>query len=145
MTDFWKTKSLEEMTTKEWESICDGCAMCCLHRIEDEDTGKIYPTWVSCQYLNMSNCQCTRYQTRSDLVKTCVTLNPKITRKLYWMPVSCSYRLLAEGKDLPPWHPLVSGNSESVHESGVSVRNKTISETEIDMDFLEDYVIDDEE
>ena len=132
MTNFWKKKPLSELNRSEWELLCDGCAKCCLHKIEDEDTGVIYSTNVVCQYLDSEQCQCRNYGQRSVLVPDCVTLNADNLQQIYFMPDTCSYRLLAEGKPLPPWHPLISGNKESPHESGNSVRGKVISELDAD-------------
>jgi uncharacterized cysteine cluster protein YcgN (CxxCxxCC family) len=121
---FWKTKSLEEMTVVEWESLCDGCARCCLVKLEDEDTGEIHFTDVGCALLDAKTCRCRDYRRRSRRIPDCVRLTPAIVRKLSWLPVTCAYRLVAQGKDLPDWHPLVSGSPESVHEASVSVRNR---------------------
>ncbi len=126
--NFWQHKALSEMTCEEWEQLCDGCAKCCLHKIEDEETGIIYGTNVVCQYLDEHNCQCSDYAHRSVLVPDCVTLSVDNLDQVYFMPSTCSYRLLAEGKPLPDWHPLLTGRKESVHESGNSVRGKVISE-----------------
>lgn len=144
MTDapFWKTKSLEEMTRAEWESLCDGCARCCLFKLEDEDTGEIYYTNVVCRLLDRHHCQCTRYTDRQTLVPTCLVLTPELVHSLKWMPSTCAYRKLAEGKDLEWWHPLVSGDPETVHRARISVRRKTVSEDEINPDDLEDHVTD---
>lgn len=125
---FWKRKTLREMTTQEWESLCDGCAKCCLHKLEDADTGAIAPTNVACRLLDMTACRCTRYSERQRLVPDCVVLEPTNVGTLSWMPSTCAYRLLAEGKDLPDWHPLVSGDRDSVHEAGISVREWAVSE-----------------
>lgn len=130
--NFWDYKTLDEMTPDEWEQLCDGCAQCCLHKIEDEETGIIYSTNVVCQYLDEQSCQCNNYENRSVLVPECVTLSIKNLQQVYFMPSSCSYRLLAEGKALPQWHPLITGQKESVHGSGHSVRGKVISELESD-------------
>lgn len=132
MTNFWENKTLEELTQSEWEQLCDGCAKCCLHKVEDEDTGIIYGTNVVCQYLNTENGQCGHYTQRSVLVPECVTLNSNNLEQVYFMPSTCSYRLLAEGKPLPSWHPLISHNKESVHEAGQSVRGKVISGLDAD-------------
>ncbi len=132
MSNFWKNKTLSELTQTEWEQLCDGCAKCCLHKVEDEDTGIIYGTNVVCQYLNIEKCQCGHYSERSILVPECVTLNSNNLEQVYFMPVTCSYRLLAEGKPLPDWHPLISHNNESVHASGNSVRDKVVSESDSD-------------
>jgi uncharacterized cysteine cluster protein YcgN (CxxCxxCC family) len=139
---FWKTISIDQMTPEEWESLCDGCGRCCLFKFQDEDTEEIFPTNVVCRLLDMQTCRCTTYRRRHKRVPTCLILNPRLVRDLNWMPETCAYRLLAEGKDLPGWHPLVSGDPESVHAAGVSVRGWALSEAEVDMDHLEDYVID---
>lgn len=121
---FWKDKSLEEMTAAEWESLCDGCARCCLVKLEDEDTGKIHFTDIGCTLLDTKACRCRDYPRRSQRVSDCVRLTPAAVRTLSWLPVTCAYRLVSEGKDLPAWHPLVSGSPDSVHEAGVSVRGR---------------------
>jgi uncharacterized cysteine cluster protein YcgN (CxxCxxCC family) len=131
-TPFWKQKSLEAMTFAEWESLCDGCARCCLVKLEDEDTGKIHFTDIGCTLLDAKACRCRDYPRRSRRVPDCVTLTPETVRTLTWLPVTCAYRLVAEGKDLPEWHPLVSGTKESVHEAGVSVRDR-VSASEDDL------------
>ncbi len=130
MANFWEDKALKELTQSEWEQLCDGCAKCCLHKVEDEDTNIIYGTNVVCQYLNIEACQCSEYSKRSILVPDCVTLDINNLEQVYFMPSTCSYRLLAEGKSLPKWHPLLTKNKDSVHESGNSVRGKVISELE---------------
>ncbi len=144
MPPFWKEKKLEEMTPAEWESLCDGCAKCCLIKFEDEDTGRIYHTNVVCELLDIYHCRCTRYAERSVLVPTCLTLNPKLIHELKWMPETCAYRLLAEGKDLPVWHPLVSGDPKTVHKAGISVRGKVVSAKDVAEEDLFDYVVDDD-
>jgi uncharacterized protein len=144
MLPFWKCKSLNEMTPTEWESLCDGCAQCCIIKFEDEDTGRIYHTNVVCELLDIYHCTCTRYPERSVLVPTCLTLTADLVKELKWMPETCAYRLLAEGKDLPDWHPLVSGDANSVHAAGASVRAKVISAKDVDEEDLPDYVTDDD-
>jgi uncharacterized protein len=124
---FWKAKSLEEMTVDEWESLCDGCARCCLVKLEDEETGEIHFTDIGCTLLDARSCRCRDYRRRSRRVPDCVRLTPAVVRTLSWLPVTCAYRLVSEGKDLPDWHPLVSGSSESVHEAGVSVRDRVFA------------------
>jgi len=126
--DFWKTKSLVEMTEHEWESLCDGCAQCCLAKVEDAQSGDVHYTDVACRYLDSDTCRCTEYTRRSELVPDCVRLTPANLGALPWMPATCAYRLLAEGEPLPQWHPLVSGSAQSVHDAGVSVRGSCISE-----------------
>lgn len=125
---FWREKRLEEMNPAEWESLCDGCGKCCLNKLEDIDTGELAYTNVACRLLDLGTCRCTRYPERSRLVPDCVTLTPDNIAGLRWMPSTCAYRLLAEGKELPYWHPLVSGDPDSVHRAGISVRGRAISE-----------------
>lgn len=136
---FWKKKSLQEMSPEEWESLCDGCARCCLHKLEDEDSGQVASTNVACHLLDIAACRCSRYGERKRLVPDCVILNPENVHQLSWMPDTCAYRLLAEGRDLKWWHPLVSGNPDSVHDAGISVRSLAISEREAGD--LEDHVV----
>ena len=126
---FWERKSLAEMTAREWESLCDGCGLCCLVRFEDELTGDIMPTRVHCRLFDPHACRCTNYENRKAHVPDCVKLEPGNIDELHWMPRSCAYRRLNEGKPLPRWHPLITGDPESVHAAGVSVRGQTISET----------------
>lgn len=137
---FWKEKSLQEMTREEWESLCDGCGKCCLHKLEDEDTGEIHCTEISCRFLDSETIQCTKYLDRQRYVGNCVVMSPDLLDKLPWMPSTCAYRLLNEGKDLPDWHPLVSGDPESVHKAGQSVKGRCIDEREAG-DY-EDHLVD---
>ncbi len=139
---FWMEKSLEEMNTEEWESLCDGCGRCCLLKLQDFDTGKVSYTSVACRLLDLDKCACTRYSERRRLVPDCVKLTPRNISKLQWMPSTCAYRLLYEGKPLEPWHPLISGNAESVHEAGISIRHRAISEREAGD--IENYILDDD-
>lgn len=125
---FWKRKSLEEMTATEWESLCDGCARCCLNKLEDEDTLEIAWTDVACRLLDGDSCQCRDYPNRQKKVHDCVQLTPEAVRTLSWLPPTCGYRLVAEGRDLYWWHPLVSGDPDTVHDAGISVRGRTVSE-----------------
>ncbi|MCP4409669.1 MAG: YcgN family cysteine cluster protein [Gammaproteobacteria bacterium] len=119
---FWKKKSLKEMSEQEWESLCDGCARCCLHKLEEHDTGKIFYTNVACHLLDLKNCRCTDYVHRHQRVTQCIRIPVDGGANLHWMPSNCAYRLLAEGRDLPDWHPLVSGDPRSVHKAGISIR-----------------------
>lgn len=144
MPPFWKTKKLTELTREEWEMLCDGCAQCCIIKFEDEDSGRVYHTNVVCELLDIYHCRCTRYPERSVLVPTCLTLNPNLIPQLKWMPETCAYRLLSEGKDLPLWHPLVSGDPKTVHKAGISVRGKVVSGRDVEEDDLPDYVVDDD-
>ncbi|HEX5380235.1 MAG TPA: YcgN family cysteine cluster protein [Phenylobacterium sp.] len=129
---FWETKRLEQMTVREWESLCDGCGLCCLVRFEDEDSGEIIPTRVHCRLLDAELCQCSDYANRKQQVPDCIKLTPRNVDRLAWMPLSCAYRRINEGRGLADWHPLISGDPESVHRAGVSVRGQTISEAELD-------------
>ena len=125
---FWQTKRLEQMTREEWESLCDGCGLCCLVRFGDEDTGEIIPTRVHCRLFDAERCTCSDYANRRDQVPDCIKLTPWNIEALEWMPKSCAYRRIHEGRPLAAWHPLVSGDPQSVHEAGVSVRGQTVSE-----------------
>ena len=137
---FWKTKTLDEMTESEWESLCDGCARCCLLKLEDVDTGDVVYTEVACRLLDLGQCRCRDYAGRSAEIPDCVRLTPATVRRLSWLPPTCAYRLVAEGQDLYWWHPLVSGDPETVHQAGISVRGRVVPEAEVHPAELEDYV-----
>ena len=128
---FWKRKTLDEMSVEEWESLCDGCGRCCLIKLEDEDTGEIVHTRAACRLLNLRTCRCGDYAGRFAKVPDCVSLTPDGARDLAWLPETCAYRLVARGEDLPWWHPLVSGDAETVHEAGISVRGIAVSEKRV--------------
>jgi uncharacterized protein len=125
---FWESKKLSEMTRPEWESLCDGCAKCCVHKLEDEDTGLVHYTAVVCRYLDQKKCQCTVYSKRRKLVPTCLQLEPHELDELHWMPSTCAYRLLHEGKGLMVWHPLITGSRAAMIQAGHTVTGKVISE-----------------
>ncbi|HEY5409090.1 MAG TPA: YcgN family cysteine cluster protein [Caulobacteraceae bacterium] len=129
---FWRTKSLEQMSAAEWESLCDGCGLCCLIRFEDEETGEVIPTRVACKLLDQHLCRCKDYVNRKAHVPDCIKLTPWNIDALAWMPPSCAYRRLHEGRGLPSWHPLVTGDPDSVHEAGVSIRDQTVSEDSLE-------------
>lgn len=139
---FWKTKSLEEMSRSEWESICDHCGQCCLQKLEDEDTGEIAITAIVCRYSDPKTCRCTEYENRSVKVPECLQLTPQLVRELKWLPRTCSYKVLAETGELASWHPLVCGSSEGVHQTGHSVQGQSISEELVAPDNWEEHIID---
>jgi uncharacterized cysteine cluster protein YcgN (CxxCxxCC family) len=133
---FWKTLALGEMSQAQWESLCDHCGRCCLHKIEDIDSGAVFYTNVVCRYMDADTCHCGCYAERSQRVPDCLVLTPDLLARLTWLPDTCAYRLLAEGKDLPGWHPLVSHDPHSVHTAGISVRGKVVPETCVHPDEL---------
>lgn len=137
---FWRTKQLEEMTPSEWESICDGCGRCCLNKLEDEDTGQIHVTRLSCALLDLGTCQCSDYANRQKLMPDCVAIDAHKARTLAWLPPTCGYRVLAEGGELAWWHPLVSGSPDTVHEAGISVRGWARSEKRVKLDSYWRYI-----
>lgn len=145
MTDdplpFWERKALAEMTPSEWEALCDGCGKCCLNKLQDPDDGQIVHTDVACKLLDLGSCRCSDYENRRRFVPGCISLTPKAVRELSWLPPTCAYRLLDEGKPLYDWHPLVSGRAESVHEAGVSARGRIISETDVPEEDWEDHIV----
>lgn len=141
MERFWEHLTLEELSQSQWESLCDGCAQCCRIKLEDEDDGTLAETAVVCHLLDRDGCRCTAYADRSTLVPDCVTLTPEAARTLRWMPETCAYRRLAEGRPLPPWHPLLTGNPDSVHEAGASVRGQVLSEVDVHPDDFEAHII----
>ena len=136
---FWKTKKLTEMTTEEWESLCDGCGKCCLHKLEDEDTGEIAYTNVACKLIDLKTCRCTRYTERTQLVPDCLNLKRFDFTQYHWLPATCAYRLLNDNQELPSWNPLLSGSSMSVKKAGMSIHRYAIKESpKLD---LEDHII----
>jgi uncharacterized cysteine cluster protein YcgN (CxxCxxCC family) len=128
MDPFWQTKSLAEMSRAEWESLCDGCGRCCLHKLRDDTTNEISWTNVACRLLDSDSCRCTDYLNRRRRVPDCIKLTPQAMDDIDWLPPTCAYRRLHNGEDLPPWHPLRTGDPDSVHEAGISVRGRTIDE-----------------
>ena len=138
---FWLNKSLEQMSPGEWESLCDGCGKCCLHKLEDEDSQEIAYTRVICRYFDESSCRCKVYSTRKSLVPACVILKPTNLKDLPRMPSTCAYRLLYEGKNLPDWHPLISGDRQAIAESGNTVSGKVISEEFAHEDGYDEHLV----
>ena len=138
---FWRAKALDEMSAEEWESLCDGCAQCCQVKLEDVDSGRIGCTTAVCHLLEIDACRCGDYPNRHVRVPDCIEFGASIIASLAWLPETCAYRLVAEGKDLQWWHPLVSGDPESVHAVGISVRSFAVSEADIGDDDLEDMVM----
>lgn len=137
---FWLTTPLSQMSQQQWDSLCDGCGKCCLHKLEDEDSGEVFYTEVACRYLS-NDCRCQCYSQRAEKVAMCLTLRPQDLAQLNWLPSTCAYRLLAEEKPLPEWHPLVSGNSNSVHEAGQSVKGRFVAEDQVNEAVYEDYIV----
>ncbi|MGN6463349.1 MAG: YcgN family cysteine cluster protein [Pseudolabrys sp.] len=139
---FWRRKRLDQMTRTEWESLCDGCGRCCLNKLEEEDTREIFFTDVVCKLFDAGTCRCSDYKNRQRRVPDCVKLTPEEVADYNWLPPTCAYRLLAEGKELMWWHPLISGSTETVHEAGVSLRGRTIfSERGVPDADLEDHIV----
>jgi uncharacterized cysteine cluster protein YcgN (CxxCxxCC family) len=140
---FWKRIALEDMTTEQWESLCDGCGRCCLIKLEDQDTGEVCLTRLACRLLDLNTCQCRHYADRQTHVHDCVSITPEKARTLSWLPGTCAYRLVAEGRDLAWWHPLVSGDPGTVHEAGISVRGWAKSEEKAAPSAVTRYIVED--
>jgi uncharacterized cysteine cluster protein YcgN (CxxCxxCC family) len=139
---FWETVPLKKMTAPEWEALCDGCGKCCLNKLEDADTGEVFLTRVACRLLDDENCRCSQYDVRKSIVPECIVLKPgNLDQHAYWMPQTCAYRLLWQGKPLFDWHPLISGDPDSVRRAGVSVHQMTVPEFDVPQDDWEDYII----
>ncbi|MGB5869080.1 MAG: YcgN family cysteine cluster protein [Albidovulum sp.] len=140
---FW-ILPLASLNPTEWEALCDGCGKCCLNKLEDDETGEVFFTRVACRLLDGESCRCGQYETRKSFVPECVVLTPQsLAKNAYWMPSTCAYRLRAEGQALYDWHPLVSGDPQSVHKAGMSVQGWTVPEFDVDEDDWEDHIIED--
>lgn len=140
---FWE-RPLTHLNPAEWEALCDGCGKCCLNKLEDADTGVVEYTRIACRLLDDATCRCTQYPIRHQFVPECIRITPgTIAEVAYWMPATCAYRLRFEGRGLPDWHPLVTGDPESVHAAGMSMRGRTVPEFEVDEEDWEDYIIED--
>lgn len=140
---FWRRKTLSQMTKREWESLCDGCGRCCLIKLEDEDTGDIHLTKLACRLLDTKSCRCTDYENRHSEMPDCIALTPKTVRALSWLPKSCGYRRVSEGRDLAWWHPLISGTYDTVEEAGISVKGWVKSEARVNELNYHRYIIED--
>ena len=138
---FWQTKSLQELSAKEWESLCDGCGRCCVQKLQDDESEEIHYTNLSCDLLNTKTCRCTDYPNRLAKVSDCVQLSIDNLDAFGWLPTTCAYRLVAEGKPLFEWHPLISGNGQSVIDAGISVKNRVIPESAIPEEDWEEHII----
>ncbi|WP_196137703.1 YcgN family cysteine cluster protein [Aliikangiella sp. G2MR2-5] len=143
-TRFWERIPLTELSEKQWESICDGCCQCCAHKLIDDDTGELFKTNIVCQYLDTQECSCTVYSERHTYVPDCIKVTPENAKALEWFPNTCGYKLLANGKPLPEWHPLETGKPDSTKLAGRAVTGKVISEADINEDDIEDYIVEDE-
>ncbi|MCO6176870.1 YcgN family cysteine cluster protein [Ciceribacter sp. RN22] len=139
---YWKRKTLAEMTAEEWEGLCDGCGICCLNKLEDWDTGEVAFTSVACRLLDAHSCRCKDYENRQATVPDCIRLTLDEVETISWLPPTCAYRLISEGEDLYWWHYLVSGDRETVHRAGISVRGRTVSEEVVPVEDFEDYIVD---
>ncbi len=138
---FWRRKTLEELTAQEWESLCDGCGRCCLVKLEDEETGEVDLTRIACRLLDHSTCRCSNYANRFEKVHDCIKIDAEKVRQIDWLPQTCAYRLVGEGRDLRWWHPLVSGDPNTVHEAGISVRGWALSESKVKAKDMYRYII----
>jgi uncharacterized cysteine cluster protein YcgN (CxxCxxCC family) len=139
---FWEKKPLTKMSQQEWEALCDGCGKCCLNKLEDEDTGEVALTRVACRLLDDATCRCVHYENRHQFVPDCIVLRPdNLDTHAYWMPKTCAYRLLWQGKPLPDWHPLITGTAQSVQDAGISVAGTTVSEFDTPFEEWEDHII----
>lgn len=141
---FWE-RPLTSLTPREWEALCDGCGKCCLNKLEDADSGQVFFTRIGCRLLDGETCRCAHYENRRQFVPECVVLTPKNIGEIgYWMPSTCAYRLRHEGKPLPDWHPLLTGDPDSTRKAGQSVAGWTVPEWEVAEDDWEDHIIEDQ-
>ncbi len=138
---FWQRKRLEDMTASEWESLCDGCGKCCLEKLEDDETGDVYYTDLACSQMDTATCQCQSYQNRQQVVPGCTVLTPDNVHRFHWLPTTCAYRTLAEDRPLPDWHPLRSGDPDTVHKAGVSVAHRVMPASDVPEQDWEEHII----
>lgn len=141
VAEWWQDKPLAELSPEQWEALCDGCAKCCLHKLEDEDDGQVFYTRVRCRYLDEKSCRCSDYSNRSVLVPNCIQLAPDSVHDLDWLPSTCAYRLRARGEQLADWHPLVSGSADSVHRAGISIRGRSLSDEFVHPDGFDEHIV----
>ena len=141
VSQWWNTTPLGELSNVQWEALCDGCAKCCLHKLEDEDTAEVFYTKVRCQHLDEELCRCTDYSRRSVMVPNCIQLHPEEVAGYDWLTSTCAYRLRAKNEPLPQWHPLVSADPESVHNAGISIRGRSVSDEFVHPDGYEEHII----
>jgi uncharacterized cysteine cluster protein YcgN (CxxCxxCC family) len=141
VTEWWHEKSLAELSAEQWEALCDGCAKCCLHKLQDEDNGEVLYTRVRCRYLDEATCRCSDYLRRSLLMPNCIQLQAESVEDLDWLPSTCAYRLRAHGERLPEWHPLVSGDTATVHRAGISIRGRAISDEFVHPDGFDEHIV----
>lgn len=138
---FWEGTPLWELSEAQWEALCDGCGKCCLNKLQDMDSEQVYYTDVACDLLNLKTCRCSDYAHRQARVPDCIKLEPDDANAFSWLPSSCAYRRVAEGRGLADWHPLISGDPESVHRAGQSVRGRVVHERDIDIRELESHIV----
>jgi len=141
MSDWWNVASLDDLTPQQWEALCDGCGRCCLHKFQDIDSGHVSYTAVRCRYLDDQTCRCTDYSNRLQLVADCIQLDREKTRDFEWLPPTCAYRLRSRGESLPYWHPLVSGDVDTVHAAGISVRGRAISDEYVHPESYDEHIV----
>jgi uncharacterized protein len=141
VADWWHDKALAELSDNEWEALCDGCAKCCLHKLEDADTGEVFYTKVRCRFLHENTCRCSDYANRSVLVENCIDLRSADWGTLDWLPSTCAYRLRAHDQPLHQWHPLVSGSRDTVHSAGISIRGRAISDEFVHADGYDEHIV----
>jgi uncharacterized cysteine cluster protein YcgN (CxxCxxCC family) len=141
MDEWWHNMPLQALSAAQWEALCDGCAKCCLHKIEDEDSGEVLYTRIRCRYLNEQTCTCSRYENRSALVPDCIDLRLADSEQFKWLPSTCAYRLRANGERLPDWHPLVSSDCQLVHREGISILGRSISEEYVHPDGFDEHIV----
>ena len=139
--NFWLKKTLQELNGEEWEALCDGCGICCLYKVEETSTGKVYITRIACRFLDLDESRCKAYAQRKTVMPTCVQLTPENVLELGWLPETCAYRRLAEKKPLPDWHHLLSGDRQLVHKVGISTRGKVIPENKHNRKDIENHII----